>query len=1178
VYGSPERRLYDDLAGRERAGVFMQAYVKADAPGGWSYRWVRVPTPYPQEGRPYTVVGEVEPVFGNAPARKGGAITESDLLAQQAPGGLAGALSAPATASTNASQYAPATGAWPSAPSPFALTAGDTVPAGLREPWTDLNAAVAPPDFSKAEFDPAWGSPPLEIQGGLLRWNPSRRIYELRPGLPGPGERAYYDDLATRERNAIFMQAYADPDSPGGWNFRWVRVSEEGSPYIVLGDVTERSAWSKPLDIYGHADIGEKIDDTVRALEPLGATGEQGPVLGGTGKVKVGVDFREPIFDLLDGKPLFATGEQGSNLGGTGKVKLGVDFREPTFDLLDGTPLFATGEQDSNLGESAQVGAEFREPLFESGEDRFEAPSTVGEMTDYVWVPNEDLPPKCPYPHAFMPVPIADYESGRWLEPDYVPSRALPKPYDEPEWPCKYEETVFEGRKSIGRIVDFREPEVPDAPAQRFAPMPLEELDEPEPVEEAELDLFATSVHSALFPDEASVPIAGSAQVQTALADLDAPLFGYKDYEPPMAGQATSTDLTAFAWIPQRDLPYGCPYPHAYLPVPQEDFVSGAWLMPTYVPSIPLPHPYDLTPWRCGQVIGGESGRGKGGKKQEPDPGSPYYGVIRKLPPKEPEEGGAPFGDEETDAAIEADSKVQDLRKERDELQAHVDALEASGQPVPAGLALQLAGVKTTLYRRENKVGEAFNRKREKELRIERAKLKYKLSTTGNLEKRKALENTIGQYDSQIEFRHLMADMISNIRKDEGRVGTKDRTAGEAAVRASVAFAEYGPQLGFGAEGGLPGSPSVAELGDGELKELEYAILDHEASSSKEATDLSYLLDAVRAELAARKLGTDRYGVGTVQEAEARERGTSLGELTPEFDVDPRDLIGQKPESVNRKLSRALSGGLHDLIGSLGEPLFEGPADFERRFKRGLREALFGDWGKTLTKSIQSKLMSPGSGESFWMPYFEFGPLVVPAPYPTGPIFGDPSDLPGIAASRWQDDPAWTDYDAMQFHDRLGSGLEAGAEQVVFGEFSKIFDQGSDAQKLMGYVGLAVVVATLVETDAPWARDTLERAAERGTRVEIGDILRPLGVGFNYPESPTLPGIDSAFFKVDVGLKAKDLRTLSGVVDKGLGDFALTGRATLGFTAAGLKFSSWLDGDTRGSVEGGLSLKFEADL
>jgi hypothetical protein len=75
-------------------------------------------------------------------------------------------------------------------------------------------------------------------------------------------------------------------------------------------------------------------------------------------------------------------------------------------------------------------------------------------------------------------------------------------------------------------------------------------------------------------------------------------------------------NLGDYAWIAQRDLPIGCPYPYPYLPVPQEDYASGRWLAPDYVPSISLPPPYDQTPWQCGATP--QAVERKKGKQGEP--------------------------------------------------------------------------------------------------------------------------------------------------------------------------------------------------------------------------------------------------------------------------------------------------------------------------------------------------------------------------------------------------------------------------------------------------------------------------------------------------------------------------------------------------------------------------------
>lgn len=76
--------------------------------------------------------------------------------------------------------------------------------------------------------------------------------------------------------------------------------------------------------------------------------------------------------------------------------------------------------------------------------------------------------------------------------------------------------------------------------------------------------------------------------------------------------------LSAYAWVKQKDLPVGCPYPYPYLPVPVQDYTSGRWLDPEYTPSIPLPPPYDQTPWRCG-VPRTPGKPKKGGAAPEPD-------------------------------------------------------------------------------------------------------------------------------------------------------------------------------------------------------------------------------------------------------------------------------------------------------------------------------------------------------------------------------------------------------------------------------------------------------------------------------------------------------------------------------------------------------------------------------
>ena len=78
--------------------------------------------------------------------------------------------------------------------------------------------------------------------------------------------------------------------------------------------------------------------------------------------------------------------------------------------------------------------------------------------------------------------------------------------------------------------------------------------------------------------------------------------------------------LSDYAWVAQRDLPVGCPYPYAYLPVPQEDYKSGRWLEPDYEPSIPLPYPFSETPWQCAIPDFPWEGKERGGTGTLADP------------------------------------------------------------------------------------------------------------------------------------------------------------------------------------------------------------------------------------------------------------------------------------------------------------------------------------------------------------------------------------------------------------------------------------------------------------------------------------------------------------------------------------------------------------------------------
>jgi hypothetical protein len=150
--------------------------------------------------------------------------------------------------------------------------------------------------------------------------------------------------------------------------------------------------------------------------------------------------------------------------------------------------------------------------------------------------------------------------------------------------------------------------------------------------------------------------------------------------------------MTDFAWIPQKDLPVGCPYPHAHLPVPRQDYVSGRWLSPDYVPSIPLPAPYDQTPWQCGVPAVEQTRKGRGGPDAPPlseqivrrqDAPPPSWGPAEQtanlevgLPPPtgsaapaQPAPGGdAPAESNEEDALLLARQELKAIQQREEEI------------------------------------------------------------------------------------------------------------------------------------------------------------------------------------------------------------------------------------------------------------------------------------------------------------------------------------------------------------------------------------------------------------------------------------------------------------------------------------------------------------------------------
>ena len=71
---------------------------------------------------------------------------------------------------------------------------------------------------------------------------------------------------------------------------------------------------------------------------------------------------------------------------------------------------------------------------------KYGPPPKQFKLSNYAWVGQKQMPVGCPYPYPAMPVPIADYTSGRWLDADYVPSIPLPPPYDQTPWQCSVPE------------------------------------------------------------------------------------------------------------------------------------------------------------------------------------------------------------------------------------------------------------------------------------------------------------------------------------------------------------------------------------------------------------------------------------------------------------------------------------------------------------------------------------------------------------------------------------------------------------------------------------------------------------------------------------------------------------------------------------------------------------------
>jgi hypothetical protein len=212
--------------------------------------------------------------------------------------------------------------------------------------------------------------------------------------------------------------------------------------------------------------------------------------------------------------------------------------------------------------------------------------------------------------------------------------------------------------------------------------------------------------------------------------DLREPAPGWIPLPTPAPAITRRPRMTDFAWIPQRDLPVGCPYPHAYLPVPRQDYVSGRWLSSDYVPAIPLPPPYDQTPWRCGVPVVEQTRKGRGGPDAPPfseqiirrqDAPPPSWGPVEQaaslevgLPPPTgsaapgqptPEESATPE-DLEEDAIVLARRELTAIQQREQELK---DQLQHAHPAEQAALKAELEKIRAEGIRAADRLNDAVH-------------------------------------------------------------------------------------------------------------------------------------------------------------------------------------------------------------------------------------------------------------------------------------------------------------------------------------------------------------------------------------------------------------------------------------------------------------------------------------
>lgn len=149
--------------------------------------------------------------------------------------------------------------------------------------------------------------------------------------------------------------------------------------------------------------------------------------------------------------------EQGSPyevLGPYGQYALDTTGQRPTYPVLaeatgPGQGLPYEQRTAVTLTPGPYAGPELR--IDTPGYGRLPPPERA--LSDYAWVPQDLLPKGCPYSEPYLPVPLPDYTSGRWLEPDYTPSYPLPRPYDQlPAWRCGVPQFPGQGRGKGGGV------------------------------------------------------------------------------------------------------------------------------------------------------------------------------------------------------------------------------------------------------------------------------------------------------------------------------------------------------------------------------------------------------------------------------------------------------------------------------------------------------------------------------------------------------------------------------------------------------------------------------------------------------------------------------------------------------------------------------------------------------